>query len=92
MTTIVFFPPIADNARYVEQCIRISGDMSVIDFIELLKKEPKFAAYFARIAEYGSSGSLFTDVIVTVNGRVADELSQVHDGDVVKLLLTLAGG
>jgi len=90
---IVFFPPIADRTQNVEHCIpRAGGDSNVADFIEQLRTEPLFMPYFERISQYGLSGKFFQNLIVLVNGDVADESSSVKDGDLVKILLPLAGG
>lgn len=91
MITIVFFPPIADRIHNVEHSITAADNINILNFIELLKKEPMFTDYFKCIAKYGS-GSFLKDVIVAVNGTVVDELFRVHDGDVVNILLPFAGG
>ena len=51
-----------------------------------------FVPYFDRMRQYGVSGNVYENLLVVVNGSVADESSQVRDGDLVKILLPLAGG
>ena len=90
---IVFFPPIADRIHNVEHCIpSVDHDSSIADFIEHLRTDPVFVPYFDRMRQYGVSGNVFENLLVVVNGSVADESSQVKDGDLVKILLPLAGG
>ena len=93
MVKIVFFPPIADRIHNVEHCIpSVDNDSNIADFIEHLRTDPVFVPYFDRMRQYGLSGNLFENLMVLVNGSVADESSQVKDGDLVKILLPLAGG
>ena len=52
---VKFFPPIADRYRNVEQKIRLTETMSVVEFIEMMKNAEEFRGYFERIAAYGVS-------------------------------------
>ena len=93
MVKIVFFPPIADRIHNVEYCTPgVDGDWKIVNFIEHLRTDPVFVPYFDRMRQYGVSGNVFENLLVVVNGSVADESSQVKDGDLVKILLPLAGG
>ena len=93
MVKVVFVPPIADRIRKIEHCVtRAGGDGNVASFIEYLRAEPVFAPYFEHISQYCPSGKFFENVIILVNGSVVEELSEVKDGDLVNILLPLAGG
>ncbi len=92
MVKVILFPPISRGTSTVEQMAALTGETGIVDFLERLKAEPPFAGYFTRMAKYGSSGDLLHDLIVMVNGKLADESSTVSDGDEIKLLLPLAGG
>lgn len=92
MVRIKFFPPIAERATESEHSIAIDAGMDIDDFIRLLRSRPEFAIYFARIDTYGGGDDFLRAVIVMINDSVADGASRVNDGDVVKLILPLAGG
>ncbi len=93
MVKIVFFPPIADRIHNVEHCIPcVDGDWKIANFIEHLRTDPVLVPYFDRMRQYGRSDNSLESLLVLVNGRVADESSLVRDGDLVKILLPLAGG
>jgi len=90
---IVFYPPIAHKVHKVEHDMAVGSAMRVGDFIALLKGEKRFATCFERISFYsGSASDLLREAIVIINDEVAGENSWVRDGDVVKILLPLAGG
>ena len=90
---VKFFPTIADRYRNVERKIGLAGTMSVLEFIEMMKGVEEFKGYFERISEYGASDNFLADVIVIINNCVAEDQScLVAEGDVVKLILPLAGG
>jgi len=89
---VVLFPPISYGTSTVEQMVALTGKTGIVDFLDSLKAESLFAGYFTRMAKYGSSGDLLHDLIVMVNGKLADESCFVYDGDEIKLLLPLAGG
>lgn len=92
MVKVVLFPPISHGVNTVEQTVAFTGKTGIIDFIDRLKAETLFADYFARIAKYGPSGDFLQNLIVMVNGKLADESCCICDGDEIKLLLPLAGG
>jgi sulfur carrier protein ThiS len=90
---IVFFPPIGDRIHNVEYCTPgVDGDWKIANLIEHLRTDPVLVSYFDRMRQYGLSDNLLESLLVLVNGSVADESSRVRDGDLVKILLPLAGG
>ncbi len=92
MVRVKFFPPIAHRVIEIEHSIELGAGMKAVDFIDLLRSRPELAAYFARIDDYGGGDDFLRAVIVMVNDKVADDTCQVHDGDIVKFILPLAGG
>jgi len=93
VVNIVFFPPIGDRIHNVEYCTPgVDGDWKIVNFIEHLRTDPVLVPYFDRMRQYGLSDNLLESLLVLVNGSVADESCRVRDGDLVKILLPLAGG
>lgn len=92
MVKIIFYPPIGEPLHKVEYSIAMDGEINLIDFIEKIKQESQLKECFENIAAYSSSGNILQNLIVVVNDKVVDAPCYLHDGDVVKLLLPLAGG
>ena len=92
MVKIIFFPPITKRREDAEHHIAIAGPMEINAFIAMLRGDSSLVGHFNSIREYARGENFLREVIVIVNDTLADNGCQVKDGDVVKLVLPLAGG